>query len=109
MIDLPVGIVDLPLDTSPDHHPSTGTAAEIRVRVLLFSVLRDTVGASEIDLQLPAPARSEDVLDWLAIEHPAIRSYGSVTRVAVNHVYAPPHTELNDGDEVALITPVSGG
>ncbi len=108
MPDLPTGIVALPLDP-PRDDPPAGTPAEVGVRVLLFSVLRDLVGTGEIDLVLPAPARGEDVLDWLAVEYPAIRRYASVTRLAVNHVYAPPFTELRDGDEVALITPVSGG
>jgi len=29
--------------------------------------------------------------------------------VAVNHSYVPPETLLHEGDEVALIPPVSGG
>ena len=82
---------------------------EIEVRVVLFSVLRELVGSSEIALKLPAPARGEDVVGRLAAEYPALRSYGSVTRLAVNEVYASPSTALRDGDEVALITPVSGG
>lgn len=108
MTELPTGIVALSFNP-PDDDPPTNSVDEIELRVMLFSVLRDIVGTGEMHLLLPPPARVEDVIDWLAISHPAIRSYGSVIRFAVNHVYVPPFTELNDGDDVALITPVSGG
>ncbi len=106
MTELPAGIVSLPFDH--DEQP-TNSVEDIQLRVMLFSVLRDIVGTGEVGLRLPPPVRVEDVLDWLAIEHPSIRSYGAVIRFAVNRVYVPPFTELGDGDEVALITPVSGG
>lgn len=93
-----------PSDTSSVHD---GTA--LRVRVLLFSVLRDRLGTEALELSLEPPVTGADLLDRLADEHPAIAAYRSVVRLAVNQSYAPAATPLDDGDEVALITPVSGG
>jgi len=87
----------------------TDVSASVGVRVLLFSVLREQVGASEVAVTLPAPATGNTVLDRLATQYPALRGYRTVVRLAVNEQYAPLETTLHDGDEVALITPVSGG
>lgn len=84
-------------------------AAGCRVRVLLFSVLRERVGRREVQLDLPSPATGADLLDNLATRFPAIAAYRPVVRLAVNEVYASESVVLRAGDEVALITPVSGG
>jgi molybdopterin converting factor subunit 1 len=80
----------------------------MRVRLLLFGVLKDQLGSAERDLELPEGSRASDLLDWLrqqAGETVPIRSLA----VAVNQEYARPETELREGDEVALLPPVSGG
>ena len=79
------------------------------VRVLLFSVLRDGVGTGELSVPLPEAATGGDLLDRLGDEHPEVARHRPVIRLAVNRRYVPPDTPLADGDEVALITPVSGG
>lgn len=83
--------------------------ATVRVRVVLFSVLRDRVGTDALDVALDAPATGTDLLDRLAAEHPPIAAHRPALRLAINQSYAPADTRLRDGDEVALITPVSGG
>lgn len=79
------------------------------VRVLLFSVLRDRVGAHELRLPLPDPPTGGALLDQIEIEHPILASFRPVVRLAVNASYVQPEALLRAGDEVALITPVSGG
>lgn len=81
----------------------------MRVQVLLFSVLRDRVGTDALSVSLDASATGTDLLNRLAAQHPSIDEYRSVVRLAVNQSYVPVGTRLHDGDEVALITPVSGG
>jgi molybdopterin converting factor subunit 1 len=80
-----------------------------QVQVLLFSVLRDRVGTDALSVSLDTPATGTNLLDQLATAHPAIEEHRSVVRLAVNQSYVPVDTRLRDGDEVALITPVSGG
>lgn len=79
------------------------------VRVLFFSVLREKTGRHAVSAQLPAGATGDGLLDHLAAEYPAVAAYRPVVRLAVNETYASGNVALNDGDEVALITPVSGG
>jgi molybdopterin synthase catalytic subunit len=76
----------------------------VRITVKLFAGLRERAGQSERDLELDKGARVADV--WLPLglgEEPEGLLY------AVNREYAPPDRRLSDGDEVALIPPVSGG
>jgi molybdopterin synthase catalytic subunit len=72
------------------------------VTVKLFAGLRERAGWAQRELD--GVARVSDV--WAALglgEEPAGLLY------AVNRRYAEPTHELRDGDEVALIPPVSGG
>lgn len=76
----------------------------MEVVVRLFAGLRERAGTGERRLELPEGASVKDV--WAALElgeQPAGLLY------AVNRAYAPADTVLSDGDEVALIPPVSGG
>jgi molybdopterin synthase catalytic subunit/molybdopterin converting factor small subunit len=72
------------------------------VHVRLFAGLREQAGWSERELD--GVARVRDVWPALGLgDEPAGLLY------AVNREYADPEQELHDGDEVALIPPVSGG
>lgn len=79
------------------------------VDVLLFSVLRESVGSSFLSFPLDEPITAGVLLERLAEEHPSIRSGLSCVRVAVNQEYVGAEHVVRAGDEVALITPVSGG
>lgn len=94
-----------------DVRPSSDapTNGRISVRVLLFSVLRERVGQSTLILRLAAPVTVEGVLHQLADRHDAIRDLRNVLRIALNAEYASGDEAVHDGDELALITPVSGG
>ena len=76
----------------------------MRVTVRLFAGLREHAGTGRRDVELGDGARAEDV--WRALElgdEPA----GLV--FAVNRAYVARDSALAEGDEVALIPPVSGG
>ena len=88
---------------------SNTASATCEIRVLLFSLLKEKVGASELSLTLDAPATGTDLLDRLEADHPSIADHRSSLRLAVNQEYVGTDVSLEDGDEVAIITPVSGG
>lgn len=76
----------------------------MRIVVRLFAGLREQAGTGARELQLPEGARVDDVWSALALgDEPAGLLY------AVNKEYAQRDKALADGDEVALIPPVSGG
>jgi molybdopterin synthase catalytic subunit/molybdopterin converting factor small subunit len=72
--------------------------------VRLFAGLRERAGAGERELELPEGASVADVWASLGLgDEPQGLLY------AVNREYAARERRLTDGDEVALIPPVSGG
>lgn len=87
----------------------TDETTALTVTVLFFSVLREKTGQTEQAVTLPAPVEGSDLLDVLASQYPVLQDYRSSIRLAVNQEYVSKETLLREGDEVALITPVSGG
>jgi molybdopterin converting factor subunit 1 len=80
----------------------------MQVRVLLFGALREAA-ASCTPLNLPDGATAGDLLATLAALHPEVAAMQPSLALAVNQEYARRDTVLRDGDEVALLPPVSGG
>jgi MoaE-MoaD fusion protein len=74
----------------------------VRVTVRLFAGLREQAGRAR--LELDDVARVDDV--WPALE---LGDEPPGLLYAVNREYAERGRELADGDEVAVIPPVSGG
>jgi MoaE-MoaD fusion protein len=74
----------------------------VSIKVRLFAGLRERAGWSERELE--GVSRLADV--WPALD---IGPEPDGLLYAVNREYAAPERELEDGDEVALIPPVSGG
>lgn len=80
----------------------------MNVRVVLFAKPRELVGKPQVELALPAGATPADAWGQLSSRYdlgPLPRSF----RCAVNSEYAGWDTKLEDGDELAVIPPVSGG
>jgi molybdopterin synthase catalytic subunit len=76
----------------------------MHVTVRLFAALRERAGTGRRELELPQGAIAGDVYAALAIgEEPPGLAY------AVNQEYSERSAVLSDGDEIALIPPVSGG
>ena len=66
------------------------------IRLRYFASLRETLGVTDEQLELPAGVRDvSDLSRWL--------------HVAVNQVIASPDAAIRDGDEVAWFPPVTGG
>ena len=80
----------------------------MRVTLLAFGVLRDHLGATG-SLELPAGATVRDLLERCRTRTPENGPLWSSIAVAVNEEYASNTQVLADGDEVALLPPVSGG
>lgn len=81
----------------------------MRVNVLLFGVLKDIFALERDVLELDAGATLEQVLAYYQQRAPEQRTLFKVLAYAVNGEFAPLTALLKDGDEVALLPPVSGG
>jgi len=81
----------------------------VRVRVLFFGLLKDICGGAEAGLELPAGATTGSVFEHYAAAFPRLREMASSIVLARNHEFATAREPLSEGDEVALLPPVSGG
>jgi molybdopterin synthase catalytic subunit len=81
----------------------------ITVRVRLFALQRELAGEREVALEVPDGADVEAAWSALVARHPVLAPGRPSLRFARNGEYADPTTVLSDGDEVAMIPPVSGG
>jgi MoaE-MoaD fusion protein len=81
----------------------------MHVRVLLFGVLKDIFPEAVDSLQMPAGATVATLIDHFRAQAPRQERLWKSLAVAVNQQYAALEQPLSDGDEVALLPPVSGG
>ncbi len=85
------------------------SSVAINVRIRLFAIQRELAGARTVDLELPAGASIEAAWSALVARHPSLAPGRAYVRFARNNDYADAGTLLADGDELAIIPPVSGG
>lgn len=83
--------------------------AAVRVRIRLFAMQRELAGTRQVELDLPVGSTIEDAWRALVDRFPGLGPGRTSVRFAHNGGYAPAETPLADGDEVAMIPPVSGG
>lgn len=77
------------------------------IKVYLFAQLREIFGKSQIEVILPEGELVSGLLGKLQTEYQDL--FNLQIRVAVNTEYVENDYQLHNGDEVAIITPVSGG
>ncbi len=99
--------------TSPENIHATARLEsmpepEITVTVRLFASLREAAGTGRLRLGLPPATPVGAVWSHLPA---AVRERGlpDGVRYALNHEWTLPGAPLRDGDEVAVVLPVSGG
>ena len=81
----------------------------MKVRVLFFASLREKAKNAEVVREITDGETVGDLWNALCREFTALEPMGASVSFAVNREYADRDLALGDGDEVALIPPVSGG
>ena len=81
----------------------------MKIHLLYFGVLKGLFGLEREILELRESARVEDALALLRERSAARHVPWQSLAAAVNREYAGSETELREGDELALLPPVSGG
>jgi molybdopterin synthase sulfur carrier subunit len=79
----------------------------MKVKVFFFAKSREIVGKSRMDLEIHEAETVSSMLRRLQSQFSELLDIQIV--VAVNNEYVENDRELHDGDEVAIIPPVSGG
>ena len=77
--------------------------------MLFFGAARDAVGQGEVDLLLNGSSTASSAFAQVLERFPDLRRFGRSLLFAVNQEYAPADREVQDGDELAVFPPVSGG
>lgn len=81
----------------------------MQIQVLFFGVLKEAFGGAGESVELPEGANVATLVRVFAEQSSNQQVPWSGLAVAVNREYADKSTVLHDGDEVALLPPVSGG
>ena len=75
----------------------------------LFASYRERAGSAAVELDLPRDATVGHLAGEMLARYPGLTHDAAALVVAVNQEYQDHDHPLGDGDEVALIPPVSGG
>ncbi|HSD11118.1 MAG TPA: molybdopterin converting factor subunit 1 [Candidatus Binatia bacterium] len=81
----------------------------MKVHLRFFASLRERLGRGEMELTLPEGATIAALWECLCAENASLAEVGASLSFALNREYVDRDAVLRDGDEVALIPPVSGG
>jgi molybdopterin synthase sulfur carrier subunit len=85
----------------------------VKVKLLFFAALREQLGSSGEDLELPPGVASVAALRSHLVARggpwQSALAEGKLVRTAVNQDMAGPAAAIKAGDEVAFFPPVTGG
>jgi molybdopterin converting factor subunit 1 len=79
----------------------------MRVRLRYFASIRERLGRTTEEIDMPEGSTVEQVWERLVAQEPALAEQRF--RPAVNQEYTTSDHALADGDELVFIPPVSGG
>ena len=77
------------------------------IQVLFFGATADIVGTRNSAIEIADETRASQIVDAIVSDHPALARHKLL--FAVNQEYVAGDTQINDGDELAIFTAVSGG
>jgi molybdopterin synthase sulfur carrier subunit len=80
----------------------------MNIKILVFGVAKDIVGGTDTEASIRADMTVAALRIQLEGRHPRLKQL-STYMVAVNNEYATNDTIIHEGDEIAIIPPVSGG
>jgi MoaE-MoaD fusion protein len=79
------------------------------IKIRYFAMIRELLGRSAESKRMDEGATAGELFDELVAQNPRLERLRPITMLMVNRAYVSDAHVLNDGDEVALIPPVSGG
>jgi molybdopterin converting factor subunit 1 len=81
----------------------------MKIRLRMFAILRERSGISDAEIELAEDATVAAAMEEVGRRFGKIADLLPRTMAAVNRSYAEAKDHLREGDELALIPPVSGG
>lgn len=80
----------------------------MNIKVRLFASLREATGTSMIDIEVQEGATLSELMEMLEEDYMGLQLSEDIL-TSINKTYAERDTVIQDGDEVGLMPPVSGG
>ena len=81
----------------------------MKVQVQFFSRLRDLVGRSELELEVPERTTATDLLEMLYARTPSLRDWDKSILIASGVEFVGRDYFLKPGDQISIMPPVQGG
>ncbi|MDE5089262.1 MAG: MoaD/ThiS family protein [Trichodesmium sp. St15_bin1_1] len=81
----------------------------ITITLKLFAAYQEAYKVPELQLSVSPGTTVSQLLDNIISQHSELEKWRHITKFGINLNFVPPETILQDGDEVVLIPPVSGG
>ena len=90
-------------------HPTRSNPTSPTITLKLFAAYQDAIGEAELIQTIAPNTTIAALLDQILQKYPRLEPWRHLTRFGVNLAFVSADTVLQDGDEVVLIPPVSGG
>ena len=84
-------------------------SSQIRLTVKFFASARDAVGQKKVEIEVDKNMTVEKLLEYLMEKYSGLDDLKKQIIIAVNKDTVPKNRRLENGDEVAVLPPVSGG
>ncbi|XP_059631019.1 molybdopterin synthase sulfur carrier subunit [Cornus florida] len=96
-----------PENVDGTHKDNVSTSVEIKV--LFFARARDLTGLTDMQLGVSSGSTARDCLNKLIARFPSLKEICECMVLALNEEYTSESAVVKDGDELAIIPPISGG
>ncbi len=81
----------------------------MQLQVTFYGVLQQIVGARQLTLELPDGASVQTLANILVAQYPSLAERLPTVAFAVDDALVASEHVLHEGDQIALLPPVSGG
>ena len=81
----------------------------VRISILYFATVKDATGIRMESIDLSNDTSIREMLSKISIIYPKLKHILNNIQISVNYRIVDLNTVLKDGDEVALLPPISGG
>jgi len=81
----------------------------VRISILYFATVKDATGIRMESIDLSKDTTISEMLSKISMIYPKLKHILNNIQISVNYRIVDFNTVLKDGDEVALLPPISGG